>query len=244
MKQINFHSDVILAVTEKSDGNIDYRYGGKRQVDANRKKIFDQLKIHPSELIEGEQIHFTRILHLYEENAKMWKGMSVTGVDGFVTDQTDISLMMRVADCVTVVLYDPVHKALGLFHAGWKGANAGVQLEGLQMMQQNFESEPKEIVAWLGPCAQKCCYTHTDAPKQIDSTEWNQYIDKKKNLYCVDLSGYIANSLNQAGLLKKNISSSDECTIETEHYFSHRGSKQNESDLGRFAVIAQLRPGK
>ena len=117
MQNISFHDNVLLAVTDKSDGNIDLRFSSKNEVRANRKKILKTLDIQATNLIEGQQIHGTRILPLNEENSKMWKGMNVTGVDGFVTDQDSIALMLRVADCAALVYYDPTHTAIGVFHA-------------------------------------------------------------------------------------------------------------------------------
>lgn len=240
MQNISFHDNVLLAVTDKSDGNIDLRFSGKNEVRANRKKILKTLDIQPTNLIEGQQIHSTRILALNEENSKMWKGMNVTGVDGFVTDQDSIALMLRVADCAALVYYDPVHTAIGVFHAGWKGIAQGIQQEGLRKMMSHFETDPRELLVWISPCAQKASYAFDTEPSQAKDPAWKEFISKSKGKWHIDLPGYVFSSLNAEGVLKKNMITSGVCTIDSPEYFSHTESKAKDIDEGRCAVIVKI----
>lgn len=240
MQHISFHDNVLLAMTEKSDGNIDLRFSSKNEVRANRKKILKTLDIQATNLIEGQQIHSTRILPLNEENSKMWKGMNVTGVDGFVTDQDSIALMVRLADCAALVYYDPIHTAIGVFHAGWRGVTQGIQLEGLRQMVKHYETDPKELLVWISPCAQKERYAFEEEPAQANDPAWKEFITKSKGKWHIDLPGYVMANLNAEGVLKKNMTTSGICTIESPDYFSHTESKANNTDEGRCAVIVKI----
>ena len=240
MKTVNLHKKLLLAYSEKSDGNIDYRYSAKDVVKNNRKAIFKSLKLNPHHLIEGQQIHSDRILVLNEENTKMWRGHNVTGVDGFACDQTDIALMLRVADCVPVVMYDSKAHALGIFHTGWRGAMSQIHVKGMQLLVDNYQTNLKQLKIWLGPCAHQCCFISKDEPKQIKDPDWKPYIKKRKGVWYIDLVGYITDTLKSAGALKKNITATSECSVDESDLFSHTRNLDTGEAEGRFAVIAKL----
>jgi copper oxidase (laccase) domain-containing protein len=154
MKKVTLHPQVLLAYSEAEDGNMDYRFGTKKEVLANRDAFFEKLGLNPRDSIEGEQIHFDRLLPLNEENSKMWRGMAVTGVDGFISNQIEIAMMLRVADCLPVALYDPVNHRAGLLHVGWRGAAKDFHLYRHRAHGNHVQiSSPRPIgLAWpLGP---------------------------------------------------------------------------------------------
>lgn len=241
MQYIKLHKKLKLAHTQVEDGNIDYRFGTKTEVKENRKKIFKQFGIKPYDLIEAQQIHGTRILPLYEENTKMWRGHNVTGVDGFVMDQSSTAIMIRVADCVPLVLYDPDHHTFGAFHVGWRGAVKNMHILGLEMLTAQYDTNPRSVLAWIGPSAHKCCYHAKDKPEQSTDKDWKPFIKKRKNLWWVDIPGYIAQSLKKAGMFKKNIHQSDDCTVDSETLFSHQKIKSQKEKESRFSVLVQLK---
>lgn len=240
MQTVKFHKKLLLAYTEKEDGNIDTRFGNKSQVNKTRRAIFKSLKLNPYAFIEAQQIHSDRILALNDENTKMWRGQNVTGVDGFITDQTDIALILRVADCVPVVMYDPKNHAQGIFHAGWRGTMNHIHVKGLEMMVNHYDTNPKKVLTWLGPSAHGCCFVSKEKPKQLTDKSWNPYIKKRKNAYKIDLIGYISDTLKKAGALKKNVTVAPECTVDTPELYSHTRYLEKDEPEGRFAVIAKL----
>lgn len=240
MKTVDFDKNMLLAYSESSDGNIDYRFSPKKEVKANRDKIFTSLKLSSGQMIEGQQIHSNRILALNSENSKMWRGMNVTGVDGFVTDQKDIALMLRVADCVPVLLYDPKRSIISLVHAGWKGAVSGIHVEALAQMEKRYESVPGQVKVWLGPCIKAPCFVSEVEPDQIADPAWKPFIKKSKNHWVIDLPGYITASLVAQGINPKHIKSDPACTFETDSLYSFQKSKADNSPEGRFAVIAKI----
>lgn len=241
MEQVQLHDRLKLVYTQTQDGNIDIRFGTKKEVRENRDRLFESFGIKPNFVIEAQQVHSDLILTLIKENSKMWRGKNITGIDGFITDQTHIALMLRVADCVPLVLYDPQHHTLGMFHVGWRGAAKNIHLTGLDNMIQEYDTDPNQVLAWIGPSAQKCHYRSKDQPDQLDDEKWQDFIEKDGSKWAVDVPGYIEETLNNEGVYKKNMSISSICTIENENLFSHQRAQDSKEPEGRFAVIAQLK---
>lgn len=241
MQTIEVHPKLIIAHTESADGNMDERFSDRSVVMSNRRKFFNQFNLNPRLVIEAKQIHSDRILLLNEENTKMWVGMNIPGVDGFVTDQTDAGILLKLADCVPVVLYDPGRHAMGVFHVGWQGAVKQIHLKGLGILQANYQTNPSDVIAWIGPSAQKCCFTSEKTPDQIEDPSWKSYIESRDGTYYVDIPGFIISTLKLAGLKSKNIKIDHRCTVEEESLYSHIRSKKTGAAENRFLVLAKLR---
>ena|SRR5690554_5983307 len=78
--------------------------------------------------------------------------------DGIITADPGLPLVMRFADCVPLVFYDPARRVIGLAHAGWRGTVAGVGPATVRAMVRHFGSRPGDIIAGIGPAIGPCCY--------------------------------------------------------------------------------------
>src|SRR5205807_4968852 len=78
--------------------------------------------------------------------------------DGLVTNTPGVLLAVQTADCLPVVLVDTKRRALGVFHAGWRGTIKRIVEKGVGEMRRWFESQPEDIRAAIGPGIHKCCY--------------------------------------------------------------------------------------
>lgn len=241
MQTIDLHPQLILAHTEATDGNMDERFSDRSVVMSNRRKFFNQHGLNPRQVIEGKQIHSDRILLLNSENTKMWVGMNIPGVDGFVTDQAEAGILLKVADCVPLVIYDPTHHVMAVIHAGWQGAVKQIHLKGLTIMQNAYQTDPGEVLVWMGPSAQKCCFTSENQPEQSEDPSWKSFIESKSDGYSVDIPGYLAATFKLAGVKAKNIQVDSRCTVEDQAFFSHQRAKKTDSAESRFLVLAKLR---
>ena len=242
MQMVDFHPKVFLAYSEVADGNIDARFSPPPTVKANRKTLFKALGLNPYQIIEGQQVHENRVLPLDAENIKMWHGQNVTGVDGFITNQTDIYLMLRLADCLPLVLIDPVKNAIGVVHVGWRGAVGHIHLKALELLTKKYGTDPHDVLAWFGPSALECHYVSPESPSQLeDNPGWKPFVKNSDKGYKVDIVGYVSSTFKDAGLLKKNQHFSNMCTIETPTLFSHQRSQSDKTEEGRFALIASLK---
>ncbi len=82
----------------------------------------------------------------------------VPNVDGLITTKTNIALGITVADCAPVWIVDPESKAIGLIHSGKRGTDAGIVPKAIQLFQENFSSQPKNLIVAIGPCIRPPCY--------------------------------------------------------------------------------------
>lgn len=243
MQKVDFHDNLLLAYTEREDGNMDPQFGKKKKVQENREKVFEALDINGRYVVEGQQIHDDFILPLYPENIKMWKGDVVTGVDGFITREDHINILMRLADCVPVVLYDPEHAAVGVFHIGWRGAVKNLHVSGMERMVKRFKSEPTELLAWIGPSAGDQ-YRSQDRPEQMDDEAWKEYISTTKKGYKVNLVDYVKYSLKDAGMYIKNMTFDSTTTIDNDKLYSHQDYQANKGPQGRFLLVVSINQKK
>ena len=158
MPQVNLHDSLLLTYSTVADGNMDERFSDRSLVMQNRRRFFHPFSINARTTIEGKQIHSDRILLLDAENTKMWYGANIPGVDGFVTNQPDSAILLKVADCVPVVLYYPEKQLIGIVHAGLKGAIKNIHTKALQIMIDKFDADAADVLVWLGPNAKACHY--------------------------------------------------------------------------------------
>jgi YfiH family protein len=174
--------------------------------------------------------------------------------DGLVTDTPRLVLAVQTADCLPVLLVDPKHKAVGAFHAGWRGTLARIVEKGVGAMRLHFGSEPEDLRAAIGPGIASCCYavgegvrnsfhgqfayagdlfrevTESDPvreryPLLFMTARAPGHSDAGRTIY-LDLREANRRQLLDAGLPKANITALDFCTAcRTSLFFSHRAEK-------------------
>ena len=114
----------------------------------------------PEHMVASKQTQTTNI-HLV---TKADAGNGITrpsvydDIDGLATDIPEIALVTFYADCVPLYFVDPVHRAIGLAHSGWRGTVAGMGACMVRYMQEHFNSRPEELVAAIGPSICVDCY--------------------------------------------------------------------------------------
>lgn len=163
--------------------------------------------------------------------------------DGLMTATPGVALMISVADCIPVLLYDPVRRVVAAAHAGWRGTAEGIVTRTVERMKEVYGCNPGDILVAIGPgiCPQ-CFETHEDVPNAMMATMGTpvlQHIQIKDNgKFSVDLKGINAKRLEQAGVNPSNIAVSQECTsCRTDKYWSHRKVGNNR---GSMAAVIQL----
>ena len=148
--------------------------------------------------------------------------------DGLVTDIPGVTLAVYSADCLPILLYDPVRRVVGAVHAGWRGTALGIAAKAVERMVDCYGCDRLDILAAVGPGISKCCFeTHEDVPNAMTSALGvcaTPYIDPIENgKFKVDLKGINAMRLERAGLLPEHIAVSGDCTAcHPEKYWSHR----------------------
>jgi YfiH family protein len=162
--------------------------------------------------------------------------------DALITGRTGILLMIRVADCVPIVLYDPVRRIAAVVHAGWKGTVAGVAQATVACMADVYGCSPRDILAGIGPAIGPCCFAVGDnVAEQFRRSSFGDscMVSASDNNTCIDLSGANRTALLRSGLEPGHIEMSGYCTAcSRDVFFSHRGEK---GSAGRFGLFAGLR---
>ena len=189
-------------------------------------------------VIHSHQIHGREIL-VHEEQApadgRETRLELAPDADGHVTRAAGILLGVTVADCVPVSLVDPNRRAVGLFHAGWRGAAAGILERGIELFKEEFMSGPEDLYLHLGPAICGDCY---EVGVEVHVA---MGLPEPDNPGPVDLRGYLSARAVAAGVEAAKISESVWCTLCGESpFFSHR-----RGELGRqvgFLGVLPARP--
>ena len=147
--------------------------------------------------------------------------------DGLTTDIPGITLFVFSADCIPVLFFDPVRRAIGACHAGWRGTAGAIGAETVKAMVSRYGCKAEDIRAAIGPGIGKCCFeTHADVPQaMLDSLGdvAKPYITQAGEKYHVDLKAINRAVLLAAGVAEERIDVSGDCTCcQHERFWSHR----------------------
>lgn len=174
------------------------------------------------------QVHGTQGLVITSENDLIGMHSFSHTADWIITNVPYLGIGILTADCVPLLLYDPITPAVGAVHAGWRGATDGVVLVALQGMVDTFGTEPRNIQVFIGPHARTCCY-QVDEPfyatvmhKKFGTQAWQQ----KKDVLYFDLYACCVEQLYAAGVSESQIQDVGMCTICNLTYCSYRRDKQ------------------
>ncbi|MDH4208734.1 MAG: polyphenol oxidase family protein, partial [Anaerolineae bacterium] len=135
--------------------NVGHTVGDSpKAVEDNHRLIYRTLDIEGSQLVTARQVHGNQVALVDRRHC----GGVVPDTDALITAQPGVALMLRFADCLPILLYDPCVPAVGLGHAGWRGTAAEIASRMVARMREAFGTDPTKIVAALGPAVGPCCY--------------------------------------------------------------------------------------
>jgi YfiH family protein len=149
------------------------------------------------------------------------------GWDALVTDQPGVMVAVRTADCVPVLVHDPIRRVVAAIHAGWRGAVAGIVPKTIQLMEHRFGCDPSHLHVSIGPSAGVCCY-EVDEPVLERLREgfgrWETVVrGRRRGKGHLDLKQLIREQVRDAGARGERITAVNLCTICHEDlFFSYR----------------------
>jgi YfiH family protein len=192
--------------------NLGDRCGDDEEnVQKNRHRFFQTLGVKPGKLAIPIQIHGNTVVPVKAPGI-------YPDTDGLITDVPGIFLVVQVADCLPVYLYDPIHRAIGLIHAGWRGTYQKIVMLAIQSLGSNFRSRPEDIFVFFGPSIGPCCY---EVSEEV-SSHFPENVMQGNHL---DLWKANRNLLIESGVRVENIETSGLCTAcYSDWFFSHRRS--------------------
>ena len=166
--------------------------------------------------------------------------------DALVTNEPEIALCVFSADCVPILLYDPVNAAVGAVHAGWRGTAGAAVSKALGLMKKEYGTKPENVQAAIGAAIGPCCFeTDDDVPYALtEAMGLAAHIRMSragKNRWRVDLKNLNRDWLINDGVPDVNIAVSHQCTAcLPDVYWSHRGMK---AERGAQCAVVSL-PGR
>ncbi len=149
------------------------------------------------------------------------------GWDALVTDQPGVTVAVRTADCVPVLVHDPQRRVVAAIHAGWRGAVAGIVTKTITLMVARFGSDVTDLRVSIGPSAGPCCY-EVDRPvlEQLPGalTDWRRVVhDHRGDKARLDLKQLIRRQVERLGIDASNVSAVNLCTIcHDDLFYSYR----------------------
>ncbi|SHE36721.1 conserved hypothetical protein [Fodinibius roseus] len=197
-------------------------------VTQNRSLLLSDLDVDSEWIAYADQVHSDNIQVVSE-------GGTYSSTDGLITTMPGLTLAIQVADCAAVLLWDASSYVVGAFHAGWRGAAAGILSKGVRSMVREG-ADPGRMEAFVSPClSQKNFEVGTEVAELFPSSFVDTTSYRKPH---VDLKGYLAAQLRDAGLIASNLEVRGECTLdEGGDFYSYR---REGGDSGRMMALIRL----
>lgn len=155
------------------------------------------------------------------------KKAAQTQGDAIITNQRHIGIGVVTADCVPILIYDPVRSVIAAVHAGWKGTVKGILSRVLCEMVSKFRCHAEDIIVGIGPSIGACCYEVGEIvtePLRSANPEWGRYLKPDGNGKALfDIAALNIRQIEDAGVLTGNIFKLGLCTsCNKELFFSFR----------------------
>ena len=214
------------------------------QVIANRQLFCQGVGVVAKDIVTAEQIHTDKVCVVTKQHigkgAKKYSE-AIKATDALITNVPQIPLMLFFADCVPVLIVDPVQKVIGIAHAGWKGTMDNIAQKTVLSMQTHFGTNPQQCLVGIAPSIGPCCYEVDDVvimrlKRQFDN--WEQLVRPQGAKWYLDLWQTNRLQLEQIGVQGKNIIVSNVCTAcNKELFFSYRAENGCTGRMGAVIVL-------
>lgn len=205
-------------------------------VEENLRRVAAAFGTARPDLVSPNQRHTTNAVRV----GVAQRGEVLLNTDTLLTDESDVPILLRYADCTPVLLYDPRHRAFAVIHSGWRGTVAGAVPAAIAAMRQAFGSRPAELVAGIGPCIGACCYEVgdevTDAVRAAFADPESLLPRNGSERRHFDLWSANLRWLREAGV--RDIEVAGICTAcHMDEFFSYRGGKGRTGHFGAFMAL-------
>jgi YfiH family protein len=218
--------------------NVGLGQDDPRRVNKNRILAFTSIGREPKSIYDVWQVHGNKVICV---NAPKESNVEHQKADGILTNNPEVTLFMRFADCVPILLFDPLKNVIGIIHSGWQGTIKKIVVSGVEKMIEVYDSEPSDIIACFGP---SICPDHYEIGQNVEDQVklvFRSYIesvlinkDHKKHF---DL--WAANRILLESVGVHQVDTSRICTAcNNSDWFSHRKEK---GQTGRFGALLALR---
>ena len=197
------------------------------------------------DLVASAQDHHTyvRAVTSADKGVGIYKPRDMESVDALVTNEPGVTLVTYYADCTPLFFIDPVSRAVGLAHAGWRGTVGRIGEKVIGKMTALYGSDPRNIRAAVGPAISVCCY-EVDEPcarhfRALTDLDTEKFLSLKEGgKFMLDLLETNRQILTAAGVPDENITVSDLCTnCNSDLLWSHRATQGRRGTMSAFLSI-------
>lgn len=246
--------------------NFSYSQGDtKENVDENYRRAAAHIGMTSGDIVCSQQTHTTNVRRVTaaDKGKGVVCGRDYTDVDGLITNERGIILATFYADCVPLFVVDPVNRAIGLSHSGWRGTVGKMGKVTLDKMREAYGTRPEEVRVAIAPSICQNCYEVSEDVASAfgeaflrDDAKAGEYLVRYRQDYgwqdienCLmvqkengkyQLNLWYANYrvFRDAGVPDRHIEVTDVCTCcNPRLLFSHRASKGKRGNLGAFMML-------
>jgi len=223
--------DNIIAFT--SDRTVDFTLNGDQCTlnKIQKEFLFSQLSSDLLEPVHIHQVHGNKII-IAEDSLR--DEHVLKEADGLITQDFDLPLAIRSADCLSVFLYDEKHNGIGLIHVGWRGSQTNIVGQAIKLIKKQWQAYPKDIKVAFGPAIRSCCYEVGGEFKDF----FPEDLIARNSRYYLDLPQMTRNQLLFCGVDKTNIYDCEICTCCDPSFFSFRREGNN---TGRMISLMMIK---
>ncbi len=204
-------------------------------VEENHERAFAALGLRREQVVSPYQVHGTHVRLVGQAHT----GTTQPATDGLLTATPGVALLLRFADCVPILIFDPTRRAVAMIHSGWKSTVENIAAAAVEAFVRHARSQPEDLWAGIGPAIGPCCYEVGQEMVQTISRVKPQragVLQQRNGRSYLDLPGLVQAQLTAAGI--KKIVASGICTAcHTEEWFSHRAENGR---TGRFGALVML----
>lgn len=224
-KKLLEYPEIIHCYTLKN--NLNFRIQNKEVYTQSCKKILEAINQENTPIVRPCMNH-TNIVQAIDTVKTIEE---LTNVDGIITNKKQIALLTTSADCISMLLYDPVKKVVSSVHSGWRGTLQGIIINAINKMQNVYKSNSQDIICCICPSIRQCCFEVEQNVKDLFYEKYKNLpnineiikIGENKQKYYIDTVKINTQLLINAGLNKQNIIDSNICTMcNSNKYHSYR----------------------
>lgn len=238
-------------VSQGEIGSMNLSFGrepGRENVEENHRRMAAAIGYAPENMVFSRQTHTTNIMNVTEKDRGLGftRDRDYNDIDGLITNVPGVVLVTFYADCVPLLLVDPVHHAIGSAHSGWRGTVNNMGKAVVEAMTKAFGTKPEDVVAAIGPSICQDCYEVSGDvigafQKAYDPGLWpSLFYEKENGKYQLNLQQACFENFLSSGLLPEHISLPDLCTCcNPQLLYSHRASGGKRGNLAAFLTIRE-----
>lgn len=226
--------------------NLSFTRGDEREaVEENYRRIAQALDVDYDRFVFSDQTHTTNVLQVTEKDAGngITREREYPDIDGLITNVPGLVLTTFYADCVPLYFVDPVHRAIGLSHSGWRGTVNRMGQVTIERMQEAYGTDPADLICAIGPSICQDCYeVSEDVIEQFAAAfpghEAELFYRKENGKYQLNLWRANEIVLTEAGVKPEHLAVTDICTCcNPKNLFSHRASHGKRGNLAAFLCL-------